>query len=453
VKATRFIILFIALFPIALNAQLEHTLYGFKTVPQLVKLNPAMMPLSKVNVTLFPALSSVAFGANTSGLTVNQLAAEDISVFEDALSKMKDRNFLTVKNEIELLHLGLKLGDNYVSGSVTSHTRFGLAYPGDLARLIWEGNGKSFLGDRANMDNLTINTGSYLEYGVGIARTVGKSLNIGARVKYLSGLFNVHTRESQLGLYTDSLSFDLVLDGAFDLRTSGLPNLNDTAEFSLNPQELLFSNNNGLGLDVGISYEGKGGFNVSGSIINIGRITWKNNVNTYQNPDISFEFSGVPINDILGGGNDSSSTSSFQVLQDSLSSIFSVGQSKNPYSTSLPTQGFLSFSQSLFDRVEVGVLGTAIIQDKAIRMGVRANGSIFIGKWLGFTMNYGIYGGSWVNVGAGLSLAAGPVQFYVLSDNVLGFIQPFDSKNAHARFGFNLTIGKNYSKARLKVKA
>ncbi len=452
-KAIKLILIFIAFLPSVLNAQMEHTLYGFKTVPQSLKLNPAMMPLSKVNVTLLPALSSVGIAANSSGLTFNQLATDDISVFEEALSDMKDRNFLNVKTDLELLHLGLKLGKNYVSGSVTSHTRLGMSYPGDLARLIWEGNGKSFLGERANMDNLAINSGSYLEYGVGIARTVGKSLNIGARVKYLSGLFNVHTRESQLGLYTDSLSFDLVLDGAFDLRTSGLPNLDDTGSFSLNPQELLFSNNNGLGLDVGLSYEGSEGFNVSASIINIGRITWKNNVNVYQNPDISFEFSGVPINDILGGGDDSASTSSFELLQDSLSSIFSVGQSKNPYSTSLPTQGFISFSQSLMDRFEVGVLGTAIIQDKAIRMGVRANGSVFLGKWLGFTMNYGIYGGSFVNVGAGLSLAAGPVQFYVVSDNILGFIQPFDSKNAHARFGFNLTIGKNYSKARLKVRA
>ena len=91
-KAIRLIFIFIAFLPTALNAQMEHTLYGFKTVPQSIKLNPAMMPLSKVNVTLLPALSSVAFGANSSGLTFNQLAADDISVFEEALSKMKDRN-------------------------------------------------------------------------------------------------------------------------------------------------------------------------------------------------------------------------------------------------------------------------------------------------------------------------------------------------------------------------
>lgn len=445
--------------PVTSLGQMDHTLYGFRTVPQSIKMNPAMRPYSKVNTTLIPAFSSFSVGANTSGLVFNDLSGTvDATRFEEALDRMKDRNFLSTNIELELLHAGFKLGKNYFSASATERARFSLVYPADLVRLVWEGNGKTFLGERANMDNLALNAEWYREYGVGVQRTVAKSLHIGARVKYVTGFYNVNTRNSQLGLYTDSLSFDLALDGAFELNTSGIIDdnaddlLGDTSGFQFNPQDLLFTNNNGFGLDVGIFYEGESGLNISASVINIGQLTWREKVKTYDNADISFNFSGVPIDDILNNGDDSSATSSLELLQDSLTSIFGVGENENPYNTALPTQGFISFNQSFFDILEVGVLGTARYQDQVIRMGVRASGSVFLGKWLGFSMNYGVYGGSFVNVGAGLSLAAGPVQFYAMSDNVLAFIRPYESKNGSVRVGFNLVIGKE-AKAKLKVRA
>jgi len=43
--------------------------------------------------------------------------------------------------------------------------------------------------------------------------------------------------------------------------------------------------------------------------------------------------------------------------------------------------------------------------------------------------------------GFGFSLGRGPVQFYAVSDNVIGMIWPLSTKNLNLRFGLNLNFG------------
>ncbi len=447
VKTIKLTILFV-FSALLIQAQIEHTAYGFRTLPQVVKLNPGMMPASKVNTTMLPALSSIGVGANNSGFTFNRLLAEDGTGIDDVVNNLGTSNFIDQQTDIELLHFGFRLKENYFHFNLTEKIRFGMIYPGDMMRLLWEGNGKSLLGQRANMDDLSINFNWYREYMLGYTRNVGKTTSIGFNVKYLNGMLNMRTKESRLGLFTDSLGFDLSLDGAFELNTSGIPDTN--SEF--NPSQFITNGNGGFGLDLGFWHEGKKGLNFSLSILNIGRIVWKENVRTFDNTDINFDFRGIDIVDVFNT-DDSTSTSSLELLQDSLQSIFSVGQNTNSYSTGLPMQVFGSISQSFFDKVEVMLVGNMRYQDGYLRTGARLGATVTLGNILGVTANYGVYGNSFVNVGFGFSVAGGPVQLHVISDNVLAFIDPFGAKNAHVRLGFNLTFGKHYKRTALRVRA
>jgi hypothetical protein len=42
----------------------------------------------------------------------------------------------------------------------------------------------------------------------------------------------------------------------------------------------------------------------------------------------------------------------------------------------------------------------------------------------------------------GFAINGGPVQFYLMSDNVIGFFAPHATKNWHVRTGINFLIGR-----------
>jgi hypothetical protein len=44
-------------------------------------------------------------------------------------------------------------------------------------------------------------------------------------------------------------------------------------------------------------------------------------------------------------------------------------------------------------------------------------------------------------LGLGIKLGKSPVQFYAVSDNILGFIKPLDTKNINVRTGLQFNFG------------
>jgi hypothetical protein len=65
-----------------------------------------------------------------------------------------------------------------------------------------------------------------------------------------------------------------------------------------------------------------------------------------------------------------------------------------------------------------------------------------LGKVLSASASYSIYNRSYNNFGLGLTVNGGPVQLYIVTDNILGVFIPHKAKNLHLRCGINLTFGR-----------
>ena len=61
-----------------------------------------------------------------------------------------------------------------------------------------------------------------------------------------------------------------------------------------------------------------------------------------------------------------------------------------------------------------------------------------LGRTLSLRTTYTVDKYSWTNVGLGINLQAGPVNFYVLADNILDYANLADSPYASLQFGFNI---------------
>jgi hypothetical protein len=393
----------------------------------------------------FP-LGMQSFGVSHSGFTVNDLFQK--RSFDDslelrpdiAIEKMAKVNHVNFEAQNELFGMGIRFKKNYVSFNVTNRTQFNFLYSQDLFKFALQGNGKEFIGQRASLDGLGVNLNSYIEYGIGYNREINPKLTVGARFKLLSGIANVHTSKSKLGIYTDPDDFDLTIDGAMRVNTSNVaPFYEDTTgTFMNNGYEYAYNfTNKGFGFDFGATYQLSKKLQVNASIVDLGFINWTSNTKNYVSNEVNYTFQGIDLNGFF-----EDSVDVLERLTDSLEQVFSQTENTDSYTTSLYTRFYIGAQYQLNKQFNGNVLLYNEFVNKRYRPGLIMSLNTKLGQWLTASVNYSIYGRSFTNLGFGLSLRGGPIQWYITSDNVLGFMFPQGSKNLHIMTGFGIMIGK-----------
>jgi hypothetical protein len=439
----KYIILVLTLlFSSNIDAQKNFTLYGLNETAQAHYLNPAFKTKAKFYLSLPVAYQS--FGVSNSGFKLNDLfqtrATDDSLVLNpnNALNKMAKLNFLTAEMHNEILAFGFKSKENYFSFSLTNHLVSNFTYPSDLFRFAIEGNGKSLLGKRASLDGLGFNLNSYIEYAFGYNRKVNSKLTVGGRFKFLSGIANVDTRKSKLGITTDATTFDLTIDGAAQVNTSGVKPFYETNTATFNPfKSILNFKNFGMAVDLGANYELNEKIAFSASLLDLGAIKWDTENANFVSNEVNFKFEGVDLNQYL---NDS--TYSFvDAISDTLNKVFDGYENSDSYISGLYTRFYLGSTYKVSKSFTFGATLYNEIIKKHYRPGLILSGNLKVNNWFAATINYSAYARSFANIGFGFSIKGGPFQWYLISDNILAFMAPQGAKNAHLSTGLNILIG------------
>lgn len=438
-KMKKIVLALLTLISGSVFAQEDFLMYSFDNLPQGNYVNPAFKPSSKGFIAM-PFLNTYV-GASHSGFKLNNLVAirpdDSLELRPDiAIDKMADLNYVKAMVANELIGFGFTVKESYLSFSVSNKASFRFMYPKDLFRLAFEGNGSSLLGERANMDGLGMDMLSYLEFAVGYSREFNDKLRIGGRLKYLQGLGTVYTKRSQLGLHTNETTFDLTLDGQMTVNTSNTGIMLDTNFAGLEVKDFTSFPNNGLGIDLGGSYILNDKITLSASVLDLGFIKWNSNVSNYSSDSVSFTFRGVDINEFL-----SDSSDVLQSIQDSLEGEFGYSSNTESFATPLFTRIYLGGNYQLTEKIGVGANWYSEFVHKRYRGALTLSGNAQVTNWFRVGMNYTYYSRDYFNLGLGFTISGGPVQFYAISDNLLGMVIPQANKNWHARFGINFLLG------------
>ena len=423
-------------------AQQNLALYNMEAVPQRMYANPAFMPTqSRINIGL-PLMSSEYFNFSNSGFKYSDLIThkgDSLAIdYENMLSKLSANNYFTGSFQPDILSFGFKIKKNYISFNATEKINFQIRYPKSFMEIIWKGNG-DLLGVEENL-NFGINVIHYREYALGFAREINDKLTVGGKLKYLYGMENIWTEKFDVSLSTDPTDFSITAKSNIKINTSGV----DGKSFdNFNFKDYAFKKKNtGAGIDLGGVYKYNEKFTFSASIIDLGFIRWKDAVTSYQSndPNGKFTYSGMDLNQLFSGD---STKNPLKSLVDTLSKSFKIDTAHSSYTTKLSTQLYLGGTYNLSEKINTGILFYSQIFDKSIHPGLSISYNQQVGRWLNFSVSYSMYNRSYNNVGLGLALTgAGAVQFYVVSDNLLGAIFPQNTKNIHLHFGFNLTFGR-----------
>ena len=440
------IILFI-LFSVSLNiiyAQRNITLADLKT-PYTYRVNPSVMPESKFFISFLPLLGTQNFQLTNRIAAINQIfvpnATGDSLVLNDSESfydRMGKKTYLGLEMTNQIFAFGFKVKKNYFTLDISNRLTTEIGLGSDLLKFVAQGNGSDMLlGDRASFDGLGASLLSYIEYGLGYTREVNDNLSVGGRVKLLSGLANLKGTNTKIGITTDASDYSLTIDGEANIKSSNTAIFSDSAYMnSLDPMRFAkmaynFSNF-GMAVDLGATYKLLDKIVLKASVIDLGFIKWSQGIANYQVQPFSYKFSGINLNDVINEKDNSTS------IGDSLSSIVKTGKSSESYYTGLPTRIYLGGDYVWNKYLTSGANWYNEIYNSSYRTGLILSSTLTVSHWFGMTLNYGMYAGSYSNVGIGLRLRG----FYILTDNLVSLINYQATRVGSIAFGFNITVGK-----------
>ncbi len=450
-----------------IKGQQNNSLYFTDRIPQSIQLNPALQPMASSFVGM-PLISGLEVNAGNNALGFSDilikqkdslfLPAATKEISDKTLNTLRKNNIFATSAQVDLLSFGFKINESYISFLISEKMYANFSLPKDL--LTFASQGITF-GDTYNINNLKANATHYREYSVGYSQKVSDRLYFGIRGKLLFGKANLNMKQLDLTLSVPELNspdWETVNVSSSVKINSSIPHLDAYTDAngqpdSLNMREfagneiiwdyLLLSKNKGFGVDLGFNYLLSDKISISGSIIDLGYINWKTNINTLTGGG-EYKFRGIDLQ------NDSTFEDE---LLDSIKNAYDATMSNDPYSTTLTPKLYAGISYAPNRFVKFGLLARSEYALKTFRQQVTGSLVMYPTQFFSATVSYTIADRMYDNLGIGFIFRGGPLQIYLMSDRIpivwykvnnsdIPFL-PAYLKSANYRMGINLVFGSN----------
>ncbi len=433
------IFIFISL-PVLIEAQGNFTHYGLRNIPQNGFDNPAFFPGETAFTMGVPLLSGISLSGYNSAFSFDDLfyrSTENDSLYLDlrpVITKNPGLSRASFRFAGDLLFFGVQGGNTFLTFGVRHRAFANLYYTDDLMLLLWEGNGSS-INDTLYLSNSFLNEMHFADYHFGLAFPVGEYVNLGFRVHLLQGLSNIDFKRNNLTVTTSddaNTVYHLQANTDFLINTSGINNLT-SSDSSGNSYYFGFANT-GFSLDLGIDAVLSERFRFTASLLDIGSITWRNDIKSYSAAADSVDFGGITF-DIM---ND---TGLMERFVDTMKNLVSLKTDTVNYATSLVPRMMMGLeynSINLKDRLSFLFAG------RFAKTGFEPALSFAydrkVSEHFTWKLSYTWLPKSPLNFGAGMVVDFNPFQFYLLADNIFEMVLPSRQRYFQLCFGINIKI-------------
>ncbi|WP_299797056.1 DUF5723 family protein [uncultured Maribacter sp.] len=461
------------LLTLSLKAQNKQILYDFNEIPQSLSVNPGVESDFKWYAGV-PLLSGISGYGGSNAISIHDIFANDgvdinIKFRERALDVLTPKDELSTTIQMEYLSGGFRSENPNIFYSFGGYLEFdNIGYwPQDLAYLIYDGNANQ-LGRSYDLGDLKVRGSLVNVFHFGINKKIDRNLTVGARGKlysaiadYSSSTNNGHLRnvEGQNNRIATNLNADL------RLRTSGLRALRDANDSETLGNEIisraLFGGDLGLGVDLGFTYHFSERTTVTGSLLDVGFIYHSGDTKSYSLKG-NTTVEGIEI-DILD--NFASLDRDFwQDLVDEVEGAVPFETDTKSYVSFRPTKLYASIRNDFGEPVGKGgsqscdcTAGSSgggelrtkyrnsvggqlymINRPRGPQMALTGFYTRRIGNVLALKGTYTIDKFSSTNIGLGMNLQAGPVNLYLMADNLLSYNNIAATNYASFQFGMNI---------------
>ncbi len=461
---------------ISAKAQVATSLYFMDNLPQSSILNPAFSPnynfyfgLPVINNTYVSMSSDIGLGNlyNSESASFAWNSQEDYTKFVNDLPEV---SFFSTELNTNVFSMGFALNEGGYFHLGVNH-RIDVLF--GLPRAFFKLNDLTVNHDLSGFE---MSSRWYSEYYMGFSKTINDNLTVGAKFKLLAGIANANMAFDRFDFNTQSDQWSYNIVGAADisgpidviLDDDGVPqevvNNLETDDYNevINFAAANFSNT-GFGVDLGVEYQVIPQLKLSASLVDLGKINWKDEV---QNLNITGEYAFNGLEDIITTDTDDGvvavNDNAIEDLTDTISNSIHIDKSFNVFDNRLSPKLFLAAEYELTQALSVGALyKTRFVRDEVrqnLYLNVNANFKRFL--TLGANYNYGFnsqnsYGGV-----IGLRMAA--FYLYFAADVIPGYAAsggskvtlpdgellelpislPSDFNAANFQFGVNITLGE-----------
>ncbi len=468
------------LIPLAgtIKAQTSNVVY-FMNLPQNHYLNPALRPVTRFYIGL-PVFSGVSLSVGNNFLQLTDiltpgLKADSIFSFQNPAfnlkslaSKLNRNNTISAEGNAQVLGLGFPVGGTFsvmidISDRFTSQINF----PRQLLDLYLTG-GSGLMNQTIDISRINTKGQFFREYGAGFSGEPVHNLRIGAKFKLLSGIGSLSFDDQTFTLkinndLSQTINANAILETAGREELNKLFNNNSSSGssngFVHNYIGIPFSNP-GFSVDFGAEYTIADLINVSLSVKDLGFINWKSGLNAWK-AEGSFTLPGITFDQVQKGS--FSVENMFTSLTDSIQSSFKRVESPQSFRTYLPTDLIAGASINPAKFFSLGVLSVSRFYMGSMSESVTLSANTHLGNVFSGSLAYTISNNSYNNLGLGLAVTAGVVQFYFVADKIpltwekvyfnnsgsSGFTAVPMPKNLNTisfQFGVNIVFGKEKSK-------
>ncbi len=408
--------------------------------------NPAFLPQYRFTF----GLTRLDQAVTLSGITLSSLFDANETPLETATRIIKDKDKqmgFDVTQQTDLFHLGYRSAQSYVALNSSLVTEGAIRIPKDLMGLAFLGNA-AFIEDDCELDFSGTQFRSYLQNTISYGRFISHNLSVGASFSLLNGFANVNLEDANIIINTDTgvasiyqMEIQSSLKGQASLFGIDIENYLNDSNADLNQMiQDNFSNalkyNKGYKVNLGAVYRLNEKIRISGSIGNLGSMTWDWGAQEISLPTSSWKWTGLDTNQIEDIQN-------LQIM-DTLMSVFDIQSSKaESYTTAFKPRYTLGLEYFLLPRTYVqlvGGYGYGVTGDKSF---VSTSLHQELGEFVDLRVNYTYYDFNTPvqRLGLGTSLNLGPLQIWASVNDILGVIDIGKASTASGALGLNINIG------------
>jgi len=314
---------------ISISAQQELITYGLESSPYNYNLNPAFGQEKKLDI----AIANFYLSTDVKGPSLNDFgkvnaAGKFVLNPSDINSYLDDENVFGINGYLQTINVGLKFKNVSFNLGHAFRQQSHFVYSKDLATLLTQGNG-DFIGETMDL-SIKTNMTSFHQINLGVAFELGK-LKIGTNMKMLMGVYNIATENNMLDLHTSNDVYQLSLDSDYVVNSTGLFYITPGNDIETTFDDLtkfkFYGANLGFAVDLGAVYELNDEWKFSASVLDIGKISWTDNVNNYKIKE-KIEFNGLQVEDLINSDGGFS-------ISDTLENLINITSTKNEYETKL----------------------------------------------------------------------------------------------------------------------
>ncbi|MCF8364443.1 MAG: DUF5723 family protein [Bacteroidales bacterium] len=425
------------------NGQFDRSLTFLPVVPQSRNINIGFIPDHKYYIGV-PLLSSVKTGFENSINYDDIFLRKGDSLVLDRdhiMSNIDDITRVNINLMEEYLTFGFKIKKNYFHFRVGDLIESNIAIDRDMLQFLLYGNGsEEFLGKNVEIHDNLFNLNYYREYSLGYTRQVNEKLNLGLNLKYLQGIANLSTDKTEISLFTDHVDFTFSVKTNMDINISS-PGIDNS---DVQPGDFLpNTKNKGFAFDLGGQYMINQDFRVFASLLNIGSIKWTENLKNFKtlSPEQTFSFDGFDIQEFFE--NNEFDNQRVDEILDSIVDEIGIRETAEPYKTKLAPQLNLGGHYYLSPKDQFSVLFRNQFLKTKDWTTVSIGYTRMLGEHVNLMVSNSFFTDSYFNPGIGFAAGIGPVQLYLINENI---VAPFMLNNSNVflvRFGINLIFNKS----------